>query len=95
MSDEGDGLRAEVDRLRALVGPSERSYTQMYEDLLAARDVAKGAEAAAGELRGAVAEMRAELDRARQDQDQFQRLVFDRGRSMAGRFSRSVRSRFF
>lgn len=95
MSHEVDDLRAEVDRLRELLGPSERSYTDLYEDLLAARDVAQGAEAAAGALRGEVAALHVELVRARQDQDHFQRMVSDRTRSVAGRLARSIRARFF
>jgi len=88
-------LQAEVDRLRQLVGPSELSYDELRQDLLAARDAAKGAEAAAGVLRGQNAELQVALARARQDQDHFQRLVLHRFQSTAGRLSRSVRSRFF
>ena len=88
-----DELRAEVERLRALVGPSEASYDDLRQDLLAARDAAKGAEAAAGVLRGQVAELHVELARARQDQEHFQRMVSDRIRSSAGRVGRSVRMR--
>ena len=93
--DDVAALRAEVERLRQLVGPSESSYDDVRQDLLAARDVAKGAEAAAGVLRGQVAELEVALARARQDQDHFQRMVSVRLQSSAGRFSRSVRSRFF
>lgn len=88
-----DELRAEVERLRALVGPSESSYEDLQQDLLAARDAARGAEAAAGVLRGQVAELHVELARARQDQEHFQRMLSDRLRSSAGRVSRSVRAR--
>lgn len=96
-SPEGDlsALRAEVARLRELVGPSESSYDDLRQDLLAAADVAKGAEAAAGVLRGRVVELEVALARARQDQDHFQRMVTNRLQSTAGRVSRSVRSRFF
>ncbi len=59
-------LRAEVERLHGLVGPSERSYEELRGDLLAARDAAKEAEAAAGEVRGELAEVYVALDRARQ-----------------------------
>lgn len=88
-------LRAEVERLRALVGPSEASYEDLRQDLLAARDVARGAEAAAGVLRGQLAELHVELARARQDQDHLQRVVGSRLRAGFGRFGRSLRSRFF
>jgi hypothetical protein len=94
--DPGDdvaALRAEVERLRALVGPTEAGYLDLRQDLLAARDAARGAEAAAGVQRGRVAELEVALARARQDQEQFQRLVLNRVRATAGRLSRSVRSR--
>lgn len=93
--DELTALRAEVERLRELVGPSEQTYQDLRRDLLAARDVAKGAEAAAGVLRGQIAELHVELARARQDQDHLQRIVGSRLRLGAGRFSRSLRARFF
>ncbi len=92
--DEPD-LAAEVERLRELVGPCEQDYVALRQDLLAARDAAKGAEASAGALRGQVAVLHVELARARQDQDHFQRLVTNRAQSIAGRLSRSVRTRFF
>lgn len=90
-----DALRAEVERLRALVGPSEQSYLDLQQDLLAARDVARGAEASAGVLRGQVAELHVALARARQDQDHFQRMVLDQTRTLLGRVRRSVRLRLF
>lgn len=86
-------LQAEIERLRALVGPSELSYRELQDDLLAARDAARGAEAAAGVLRGQNAELHVAVARARQDQEQFQRLVSDRLQSVAGRVGRSIRSR--
>jgi hypothetical protein len=58
------GLRAEVERLRRLVGPCEQSYDDLRADLLAARDAAKSAEQAVGGLRGELTEAYAELDRA-------------------------------
>jgi hypothetical protein len=57
-------LQAEVARLRHLVGPCEQSYDDLRADLLAARDAAKSAELAAGEVRGELAEAYAALDRA-------------------------------
>lgn len=93
--DDVAALRAEVERLRQLVGPSEQSYDDLCQDLLAARDVAKGAEAAAGVLRGQVVELHVALARARQDQDHFQRMLAIRLQLTADRVSRSVRSRFF
>jgi predicted nucleic acid-binding Zn-ribbon protein len=88
-------LELELARLRALVGPCEQDYAALRQDLLAARDVAKGAEASAGALRGQVAQLHVELARARQDQDHFQRMVSNRAQSMFGRVSRSMRTRFF
>ena len=98
MPDETDdpaALRAEVDRLRALVGPSEQSYDDLRHDLLAARDAAKGAEAAAGVLRGQLAQMQVELARARQDQEYFQRMLPLGLRASWSRLARGLRSRFF
>jgi hypothetical protein len=57
-------LRAEVERLQRLVGPCEQSYSDLRADLIAARDAAKAAEQAAGELRGKLTESYAALDRA-------------------------------
>ena len=59
--DDLAALQAEVDRLRQLVGPSEQSYADLRQDLLAARDAAKGAEAAEGVYRGRVNELEAAL----------------------------------
>jgi hypothetical protein len=92
--DPGD-LQTEIDRLRTLVGPVEQDYAALRQDLLAARDVAQGAEASTGALRGQVAQLHVELARARQDQDHFQRLVTNRAQSTVGRITRSVRARIF
>ncbi len=92
--DDAD-VRLELERLRELVGPCEQSYVDLRQDLLAARDVAKGSEASAGALRGQVAQLHVELARARQDQDHFQRMVSNRAQSVLGRVSRSIRTRFF
>jgi hypothetical protein len=86
-------LRAEVDRLRALVGPCEQSYRDLRHDLLAARDAVRGAEAAEGVQRGRAIELEVELARARQDQDHFQRVVVDQLRAGRRRISRALRSR--
>jgi predicted nucleic acid-binding Zn-ribbon protein len=88
-------LREEVDRLRALVGPSEASYERMREDLLAARDAARGAHAEAGSLRGLNAELHVHLARARQDQDHLQRLVGASFNGVVARLFRSARARLF
>lgn len=93
-------LRAEVERLRRLVGPSERAYDELREDLLAAREAAKQAEAAAGEVRGELAEVYVALDRARQIEAVMQRTIVGRLyrgtarlRRAAGRARRAVRGR--
>jgi hypothetical protein len=57
-------LRAEVERLHRLVGPCEQSYVDLRADLFAARDAAKAAEHAAGDLRGKLTEAYAAIDRA-------------------------------
>lgn len=86
-------LRREIDRLRALVGPSEQRYEELRAELQSAADTVKGAEAAAGVLRGRITELEVDLVRARQDQDQFQRIVTDRLRHVSRLVRRSVRSR--
>jgi hypothetical protein len=95
LTDDPAALRAEVDRLRSLVGPTEQSYDDLRLDLLAARDVAKGAEAEAGVLRGQLAELHVALARARQDQEYFQRMLPAGLRAGWSRVSRSLRARFF
>jgi hypothetical protein len=57
-------LRAEVERLRRLVGPCEQSYSDLRADVIAAGEAAKSAEQAAGDLRGELIESYAALDRA-------------------------------
>lgn len=94
-TDEVEELRAEVDRLRRLVGPSERSYADLERDLLAARDAARGAEAAAGSLRGQLAQVHAELVRARQDQEHLHRVIVGGARVLPSRLGRSLRARLF
>lgn len=65
----------EIDRLRALVGPSEASYAELRAELSNARDAVKAAEAENGRLRGELTELRIDLHRARQDQYHVWRLV--------------------
>jgi hypothetical protein len=45
-------LRAEIARLRAIVGPSEDTYLKLQLDLLGARDAAVASESELGRLRG-------------------------------------------
>lgn len=62
-----DALRAEVLRLRELVGPDEAAYQSLRVELWAARDAAFGAEMAAGELRGQVKVLEGQLVRAQRN----------------------------
>ncbi len=61
--------RAELERLRAIVGPSEVDYATLREDVAAASSMAKDAELEAGRLRAHVEQLSTDLWRARQDQD--------------------------
>ncbi len=66
-TDEVSELRREVQRLRALVGPSEESYRKLRLDVLGARDAAIAAEAQLGQLRGQIVSLEAEVVRLRRD----------------------------
>jgi predicted nucleic acid-binding Zn-ribbon protein len=57
IADELQELRAEVERLRELVGPSEDSYEKLRLDVLGARDAARAAEIQAGALRARVVQL--------------------------------------
>ena len=59
----------ELERLRALVGPSEIAYESLQADRDAAQQIAQAAMAETGELNGRLTEMSVQLSRARQDQD--------------------------
>lgn len=86
-------LQAEIDRLHELVGPSEQSYTDLRQELLAARDAVRGAEAALGVYRGRVAELEVGLARARQDQEHFHQVVVNTLRDGRRRVGLALRSR--
>jgi len=60
-------LRSEVSRLRALVGPSEKSYEDMTRDALSARDAARTAELETGSLRAQIVELENEVRRWQRD----------------------------
>ena len=75
---ELEELRAEVARLRALVGPSEPSYIKLKTDVWGARDAVIGAEAECGILRGRVRSLEAELTRAIKEQQWFKAEVINR-----------------
>ena len=64
-------LRAEVARLRELIGPDEKSYTQLRTDVWGARDAVIGAEAEMGLLKGQVRSLQAEVARAVKEQQWF------------------------
>ena len=83
-------LRAEVARLRDLVGPSEQAYTKLKTDVWGARDAVIGAEAECGILRGRVRSLEAELTRALKEQQWFKQEVINRLKS-SGEGPRKVR----
>jgi len=66
-SDELSELRVEVSRLRALVGPSEKSYEDLTRDALTARDAARTAELETGRLRAQIVELENEVRRWQRD----------------------------
>jgi len=67
VGDEVVELRAEVDRLRALIGPSEDAYLKLQLDVLGARDAAIAAEAEVGVQRGRNQLIETELARSQRD----------------------------
>ena len=66
-SDELTELRSEVSRLRALVGPSEKSYEDLTRNALTARDAARTAELETGSLRAQIVELENEVRRWQRD----------------------------
>lgn len=64
-----DAPGAELERFRALVGPSEIAYSDLLRDRDESQRIARDALAELGELRGQIEEMSVQLSRARQDQD--------------------------
>lgn len=81
-------LRADVDRLRAMIGPDEQLYDDLRDELARARDAVRDAEAEAGRLRGTITEMRLDLHRARQDQFHLQRVALRPVSGLVGRLRR-------
>lgn len=88
---EFEMLSAEVSRLRALVGPSEKSYVQLQQDLLGARDAAIGAEAELGTVRGYNQALEAEVVRLQRDFEWFREKVVLRMKRWRPRSSLSSR----
>ncbi len=79
----------ELERLQALVGPSEVAYQALRADRDAALAVAKHATAEVGVLRGTIEEMSVQLSRARQDQDLLlRRAAMTPARRVVDRFVR-------
>jgi predicted nucleic acid-binding Zn-ribbon protein len=78
---ELESLRAEVARLRELIGPNEQSYVKLKTDVWSARDAVIGAEAEVGILRGRVRSLEAELTRALKEQQWFKAEVINRLKS--------------
>ena len=68
-------LRAEVARLRDLVGPDEVAYVKLRTELWAARDAAMGAELSAGTLRGRVLALESQLVRTTRQSRYLKRLA--------------------
>jgi capsule polysaccharide export protein KpsE/RkpR len=74
-------LRAEVARLRELVGVDEISYVKLKTEMWAARDAAMGAELEAGTLRGRIQSLESALVRATRQSRYLQRLAISPLRS--------------
>lgn len=71
IADELEELRAEVERLRELVGPSEDSYEKLQLDVLGARDAARAAEIQAGALRARVTQLEVSITGYERDFEWF------------------------
>jgi hypothetical protein len=85
-----EALRAEVHRLRSLVGPSEESYEKLRLDVLAARDAALGAEAALGNAEGYCRALEAEVTRLQRDHEWFRHEVIARLRRLRPNWSKTI-----
>lgn len=75
IGDDGAASAAEIDRLRALVGPNEESYADLQVELDRLSGAVRDAELANGRLRAEIVELRVDLRRARQDQYHVWKLV--------------------
>ena len=83
--DELVQLRAEVARLKELVGPSEDSYVKLRLDVLGARDAAIGAEAEAGRLKAYCQALEAQTVRMHRDHEWLRDRVIIRLRGLRGK----------
>jgi hypothetical protein len=72
-----ESMHAELERLRAMVGPSEESYIELRLDVLAARDAVIGAEAEVGAQRAYVLALEAEVTRLQRDFEWLRVKVID------------------
>ena len=88
IDDELRSLRSEVARLRALVGPSEKSYEDLERDARGARDAAAAAEFEAGRSRARIVELENEVRRWRRDFVWFRDLVVRRVPGLSARLRR-------
>jgi chromosome segregation ATPase len=86
--DELNALTDEVQRLRALLGPSETEYRQLRLDLLGAIDAARGAQAALGEAEGRVRMLEADIARLQRSHRWLRRELLARVRGAARRVRR-------
>jgi predicted nucleic acid-binding Zn-ribbon protein len=62
-----EDLRTELERLRSLVGPSEKSYEDLKADARNARDAARRAELEAGRTRATIIQLENEVRRWQRD----------------------------
>ena len=93
MSAEGEraenrSMIEELDRLRALVGPNESSYSDLRSEIAAARDEGRWSDAELGNLRAEITGLRVELHRAQQDQYHIRRLFLSPALAMRNRLQR-------
>jgi hypothetical protein len=80
IGDDRAAPAAEIERLRALVGPNEESYADLQAELEQSSAAVREAELANGRLRAEIVELRVDLRRARQDQYHVWKLVGRPGR---------------
>lgn len=85
---ENESRTDEIDRLRALVGPTESSYADLRAEIAGARDDARQTESELGQLRAEITGLRIDLHRARQDQYHIRRLVLSPAIALRDRLQR-------